>query len=99
MITLTTVNQLLQQVQLPDHSKIKVSRQLESIQEKDDSDQNGSSHSGGDKNENSLDLREIDLAREQRQFLDRSFEEEEHDEPEVEYFREEDQFTALNQQQ
>jgi hypothetical protein len=40
---------------------------LESIQEKEDSDNNGSSHSGGEKNEGGSDnnlFKEIDLAHE-----------------------------------
>lgn len=68
-----------------------MTRQLESIQERDDSDNNGSSHSG-DKNEGSDNiLKELEYAHEQRMFLEHGFEEEEeHGEPQVEYFKEED---------
>eukprot|EP00347_Sterkiella_histriomuscorum_P009002 403342907 len=91
MITVNTINNILQQSQHPDSYKIMVSRQLESIQERDDSDNNGSSHSG-DKNEGSDNiLKDLNLAHEQRLYLDQElYEEEEHGEPQVEYFKEED---------
>lgn len=48
---------------------------LESIQEKDDSDNNGSSSHSGDKNDHS-DLN-IDLAHEQRRFLEEGLDDDE----------------------
>ncbi|CDW82003.1 UNKNOWN [Stylonychia lemnae] len=90
IIILNTITHLISQLQTPEAYKVKVSRVLESIQEKDDSDNNGSSNHSGEKNDPELNFYEF--AQEQKRFLEQGLDDEEDQgEPQVEYFKDDEQ--------